>query len=345
MKLVFTADTHFGCRFKNENADKRNAQLILCFDKIADFAQSCGAAVLIGGDIFDTPYPDDEIKAAVRRVFEKHNDTRFFAVCGNHDPLTVTDFYNDPPENLFVFPDRITKAELGDVSVYGISLSSAFDAPDPWEGFHADGRFITLSHGTLSGSGGFCLNPRTLAGTGAALSLLGHIHKTCETPLSNGSRALYAGTPFGHGFDECGQKGFYVIDTDSFDYTYVNTDAEIYREYTVDISGARSIADVMDKLSQLHPSCNEIARALLTGSLSSPFYIDCDALCGYFENIVQIKDKTSVDTDVFKSLKDNTLEGKFVQILTQRLESADDTEKQKILDAIKEGVIAIRSGK
>ena len=346
MKLVFTADTHFCSKFINENAAERNAQIISVFDKIADYAQSCGAeAVLLGGDLFDTPYPSSETEAAVRRVFERHGELSFYAVCGNHDPLAVTGFYSDPPRNLFVFPDKITPAQIGDITLYGISLSNAFDAPDPWSDFHASGRFITMSHGTLSGRGGFSLDPRTLASTGASLSLMGHIHKTSEYQLSNGSRALYAGSPFGRGFDECGQKGFYVIDTGSFDYTYVNTNAKIYREYYADVSDARSVADILAVLSELSPAENEIARAVLTGTLRTPFYIDCNALCSHLDGFIEVRDKTQIDIDLFKNTGDNTLEGRFVHILSEKLKNADESEKQIILDAIKEGVIAVRSGK
>lgn len=347
MKFIFTADTHFGCKFINENADLRNRQLVMDFGRIADYADKSGIKyILLGGDMFDTPYPDENVKAAVYRVFESHSDIRFMAVCGNHDPLSMTDFYNNPPENLFVFPDSITKADMQDISVYGISLSDAFEAPDPWSGFCGDGKFITLSHGTLSGKGGFSLDPSSLAQTGAALSLLGHIHKTQSVFLPNGTRALYAGTPFGHGFDECGQKGFYVIDTDDFSYTYVNTDSKIYREYTADISSCSSIAQVMDILFKIKPQENEIARAVLVGKLKQPFDIDCDVLTEYIkESFIQIKDETTIDTDIFKSAGENTLEGKFVDILLHRLENAQQSERQQILDAIKEGVLAIRSSK
>ena len=347
MKFIFTADTHFGCRFLNENAGARNSRLIEHFADIADYAHNRGIEyILLGGDLFDTPYPDENVKAAVYRVFESHRDISFFAVSGNHDPLGLTQFYNNPPQNLFVFPDTITRADLNGLTVYGVSLSDSFDAPDPWSGFHSDGKFVILSHGTLSGKGGFCLDPRSLSQTGASMCLLGHIHKTQSVILPNGAAALYAGTPFGHGFDECGQKGFYVIDSDDFSYTYVNTKAEIYTEYTADISSCTSVTEVMDTLARVRPMQNEIARAVLTGNLKEPFDIDCSCLLEYFKNsFIQIKDETKIDTDIFENAGDNTLEGKFVDILLNSLRNSPQSEHQKILDAIKEGVLAIRSSK
>lgn len=353
MKLIFTADTHFGSKFNNYSAqgtpyggDERGARLIREFEKILLYAQSNGIdTVLLGGDLFDSPCTAPETQAAVRRVFDKYPTLKFYAVCGNHDPLYATKFYGDPPKNLYVFPDRITKAELDGVSVYGISLSDSFDAPDPWEGFHTDGRFITLCHGTISGKGGFSLNPRTLSDSGAALSLIGHIHKRSEYTLPSGRRALYSGTPAGRGFDECGEKSFFVIDTDDFSYTAVNTSAEIYIEYTFDISEAHGGADILEILSAVTPAENEVARAVLTGSMRAPFNIDCGAICSHTDGFVQVKDETKADIDYFKSIGENTLEGKFVSILAKKLENAAEGERETILDAIKEGVIAIRSGR
>lgn len=344
MKLIFTADTHFGCKFLNENADLRNAELIRSFNGIADFAERNSAPVLLGGDMFDTPFPDEQTAAAVRRVFETHPKTDFYAVCGNHDPLYTTEFYFEPPKNLFVFPERITKVELSDIALYGVSLTAA-DLPDPWQGFHADGKFITLSHGTLSGMGGFELDPVTLADTGARLSLLGHIHLTSRKTLYNGSHALYAGAPFGHGFDECGQKGYYLIDTEDLSYTFINTDAKLYSEYTVDVSECASISDVLDRLSAVTPTENEIARAVLTGAPKVPLSIDCDSLCEYTDGFVKIKDKTQINEELFKAVDENTLEGAFVSILTKKLKNAEGADRQIILDAMKEGISAIRSGK
>ena len=351
MKLIFTADTHFGSKFNNENTALRNAQLVSSFDSIADYAESINAAaVLLGGDLFDTPNPSEEISAAVRRVFKRHGALRFLAVCGNHDPLNVTAFYANPPENLYVFPDKPKGVSLGDITVFGVSISSAFDMPDPWKDFYVPARaeesggFITLSHGTLGGHGGFDLNARTLAETGAALSLLGHIHKTNDILLPGGKHALYAGVPFGRGFDECGQKGFYVIDTQDFSYTYIHTKAEIYSEYNIDVGNARSVSDILSILSKTTPAENEIARAVLTGKLSTPFYIDCDALCAHADGFVQIKDRTSADIDYLRNMGDNTLEGRFVKILADKLKDADSGDRQIIEDAIKEGVIAIRGG-
>ena len=89
----------------------------------------------LGGDLL---IPQIPVKKRQRRFGAFLNGTAhsdFFAVCGNHDPFGITEFYSSPPENLYIFPDKIKGVDLGGITVFGISLSSAFNMPDPWKGF------------------------------------------------------------------------------------------------------------------------------------------------------------------------------------------------------------------
>lgn len=344
MKIVFTGDIHLGSKFNNEKGDVRRAETVKVFSDIVDYAVSIGApCVLIGGDLFDTSYPPPEVEDAVRNIMTSHPDITFYAVCGNHDPLYKTAFYRDVPTNMFLFPDRITKASVGDIDIYGVSIGTVADNTDPWQGFLADGKFITLSHGTLDGDD-YPLSSASLADSGAALNLLGHIHKTDARVLSNGRHALYCGTPAGRGFDECGERGFYVIDTDTFSYTFVKTNAKIYREYTVDISDCESSTELMSRLSDFVIPETEIARAILVGSVKTPFEINSDSIVQYTP-FVEIKDKSTPDIDLLANVDASTVEGEFVRILVSKLDKCTDDERAEVLDALKAGIIALRRQK
>lgn len=344
MKLIFTADTHFDSRFRYEDAAARNMELVACFSRIADHAKELGAAVLLGGDLFDSPYPSPAVEAAVRRVFETHADTRFYAVCGNHDPLGATAFYADPPENLHVFPDRIERVELDGAALYGVSMRDAFGGGDPWDGFRADGKAITLTHGAFAEGGCYRLDSATLSNTGAALHLAGHIHKTERRLLPGGGVALYAGCPFGRGFDECGKRGYYVIDTETMDPQYVYTDARVYAEYRADISDAGDLKQLYAKLADIRPAENETARIVLTGSTAAPLDFDADELAKSLDGVVAVRDESTVDTDIFAAREDNTLEGEFTRIMLDKLKNGPESE-ETVKEALKEGIIALRYGK
>ena len=332
MKLVFTADTHFGSKFKDGGAAARTAEHIACFSRMAEKARSLGAPVLIGGDLFDSPYPAPETEAAVRRVFETHADVAFYAVAGNHDPLGATAFYADPPENLHVFPDRVECVELGGVSLYGVSMRDAFGGGDPWQGVRTDGRAVTLTHAAFGEGGCYNVSKTALAETGAVLHLMGHIHKTARFPLPGGGTALYAGCPFGRGFDECGERGYYVVDADTLETEYVVSGAAVYAQYECDVSDVGGTDEL------------EIARIVLTGSTATPVEFDGAVLAAHL-GVVEIKDETRADVDLFAARADNTLEGEFTRIILEMMENADEQQKEELAEALKEGVRALRSGK
>lgn len=344
MKLVFTADTHFGSKFKDGDAAARTAEHIACFSAMADKARALGAPLLIGGDLFDTPFPSAETEAAVRRVFETHSDVRFYAVAGNHDPLDATAFYADPPENLHVFPDRVECVELGGVSLYGVSMGDAFGGGDPWRGVRTDGRAVTLSHAAFAEGGCYTVNKTSLSETGALLHLMGHIHKTASFPLPGGGAALYAGSPFGRGFDECGRRGYYVIDTDTLQTEYVFTDAAVYAQYEADVSDVSSYAELFSRLSRITPAEGEIARIVLTGSTATPVEFDGASLAAHL-GVVAVKDETTADLGRFSARTDNTLEGEFTRIILEKMKNAPESERDELSEALKEGVRALRSGK
>lgn len=344
MNIVFTADTHFDSAFGAENAAARNGELIANFEGICAYAKRIGAAaVLLGGDQFDTPHPSKESCAAFLNIIRRYDTLKFIAVAGNHDPLNNTAFYRSVPENMHVFGGEVSVFRLGDLNIYGVSLKTAEDRRDPWRNIRCEGKSITLSHGRLDAGASCWLDSRTLADTGAAMSLLGHMHNTFEKVLSNGSIALNAGTPAGRGFDEVGDKGFYVIDTDTFRYEYIKTGAVPYREYKVDISNTRNTDELMDLLLNIKTGEKEISRAVLTGALRFPYSIDCKAVCEFLPQFCEVKDLSEIDIDITENISENTLEGKFLRILAARLEKAEGEQKQKILDAMKEGVLALRN--
>lgn len=341
MKLVFTADLHIGSAFTGENASLRNAELIGSLENILSYAKDIGAgALLLGGDLFDTPYPSAELTAKVRSVISE-SGIRILAVAGNHDPLLKCDFYKSPPENMFVFPAQITGVDICGVTVAGASVISDTDTRDVWQDFSYTGEFIALSHGELNGSGYIPISAQSLVKSGAALSLMGHIHKTGVTVLQNGRHALYCGTPAGRGFDECGERGFYVIDTEDFSYSFVKNNAKIYKEYKIDVDGASEIEQIIDRLAGVTVGGNEIARAVITGKINPALDMDVRGLQPLFPCFVEISDRTEPDIDIEKLMQEDTLEGEFVRILMSDKES----EQNLIRDALKECIKALRGQK
>lgn len=322
MLFVFLADVHISDSMP---------QLVHQFKDAVAYAKSAGAkAVVIGGDLFDSPYPSAETALTVKNIIESAKPMQFIAVCGNHDPLGMAEFYKKPPENLYVFPSEITRYEFSGAVFYGVSERSSEQVFDVWQGFCANEKFITLSHGNI--------NPASLARTGASLCLLGHIHKSEVHTLANGVHAVYSGCLAGRGFDECGAKGFYVIDSDSMDFKFVQSSARVYREYFIDLSDSADTEVIIQRMAQIVPAENEVARLVLCGKVEKPIETDLSRLCA-MSTFEQIKDETEFE---LRATDEFTLEGEFIRILQQSLETANEQLAHKIKDAAKEGITALR---
>ncbi len=345
MKVIFIADLHLDSAFIGEDRTVRNTELVNNFKSVVDYAKNGGiTAILIGGDLFDTPTPLTSVAKSVKTIIEQNRDIMFYAVCGNHDPLNTTAFYKSVPDNMYVFGGDISRVDLDGTALYGASVVMQSDRRNIFDGFKAEGDAIFMCHGDIASDCGFDLVRADVESSGISLLLMGHIHKTKEQLLS-GPRVLHAGALHGRGFDECGQKGFYIVDTATKQYEFVPLKAKVYSEYTVNVSGCNDIADIAQKINQNTPADNEIARVVLTGGISGEVYIDTDELLKYCNNFFEIKDKTELFEDILKNADANTLEGEFIRLMLAKINNADDSQKQMLNDALKQGVIALRCQK
>lgn len=343
MRLAFTADLHISSAFACEDSAARNRDLLCVFSQIVDDARAQGAdALLLGGDIFDRPYPPQEAVTAVRKIIAD-SGIRTYAIAGNHDPLGTVALYSDPPENLFVFGKDPECVDIGGVTLCGASVTDANDHRNIFSDVRLPQGAVLLCHGSLYDGSGHFISREAAERSGAALCLMGHIHKTAQYNWQ-GVRALYCGAPAGRGFDETGEHGYYLVDTDTKQFTYRKTDTKIYSEYTVDITGLCDIGSVADKLLSFSIGENEISRARLCGEITGDFYIDTDRLCEHTP-FFEIKDDTVISDDILKNEGSDTLEGEFIRILRSRMENADEKQRQILADAIKEGITLLRSGR
>lgn len=343
MKLLFTADVHLCSAFGAEDSAVRNRELLAVFENIINDAKTQGVdAVILGGDLFDNPAPDEITVSQVKAII-KNSGIDTYAIAGNHDPLTDTAFYSDPPENMYVFGGEVTSVDIGGVTLTGASVMTKTDYRDVFEGVSVPCGSVLLCHGTLGAKSGHFLSRSAIENSGGSICLMGHVHKT-ECFDWQGVRALYCGSPAGRGFDELGEHGYYIIDTELKTFTYCKTNAKIYKEYLVDVTDCTNSSDIVNKLKDIPVDKNDISRAILTGEIDGSFYIDRKAIAS-FTDFFEVKDGTVICQDILKNENSDTLEGEFIRILKTMAQGADDNERQKINDAIKEGITLLRSSR
>ena len=119
VRLIHTADLHldttFSSRFSKEEAEERRQGLLLAWNKLLDFgAEKRVQAVLIAGDLFDSPVVSRSTMDIFLSSIRKNPEISFFYLRGNHDTKNTFLFQEHLPKNLFLFSHEGKKYRLNE---------------------------------------------------------------------------------------------------------------------------------------------------------------------------------------------------------------------------------------
>lgn len=336
MRFLATADLHI-----------REKEDVGVLARILQAAKDRRAeAVLIGGDLLDRANPSQEIQSAIRALFGAV-DLPIFLAAGNHDPLAVTAFYKDPPENLCVFPEGLTCYTIGEgVRLYGYSAARELGSDRPLQGFTAPagGVNILLAHGQPEGNRESFrpVSAEELAMSGLDLAILGHIHKQ-DQRLCGRCRLLVPGIPEGKGFDELGEKFAWLVDTDTRAIDPISVAERFFREYEVDLSGCADDHEMLAKMLEVAIPENTVGRLVLKGAPSAD---PATAAKLYAEQTGrEVKDQTDPSLSVELLRRQNTLQGAFVRRAMEEIEAASSEDRPRLEEALKLGLQALKEAK
>ena len=273
MKLLHTADLHLDSamdsRLPEEKARLRRRELLLTFSRIADLARSEGVdAVLISGDLFDTPHPSPSAVRYVLDTVASHPDIDFLLLYGNHaGDFRFEETEQTLPENLRFFGrEEFTVFRYGNVSVYGCESNAA-----PLPELDPEERNIVMLHGQVSelgrGEGEIALS--RLRNAHIDYLALGHLHALRAERLDERGIWCYAGTPEGRGFDEAGEKNVVLLSDkgDRLSRTKLTVATRTIHIFDADISSCtsqRGIEDVVLACAK-EAKKDDIVRIRLTG--------------------------------------------------------------------------------
>lgn len=224
-RLIQTGDLHLGSPFAAwpEQAAVMQQAQIAAFGSILEACRTQLAdLLLITGDLFDRPVPDEILVHQVITMLASLADTatHVFIVPGNHDPAVLDSPYRTAswPSFVTVFSEQPAMVELVDlqVRIYGVGFAAAVATspllvdlqppPDPaWCN-------LLLLHGDVQNSMSSSIyNPVSLQWLQvSALDYvaLGHVHQFSGLQVAGSTAYAYSGCPMGRGFDETGPKGY-----------------------------------------------------------------------------------------------------------------------------------------
>lgn len=351
LRILHAADFHLDSPFaaldEGQAALMRREQRAL----LASLAEKAGDAdlVLLPGDLLDSGVCHAETLEAMED-FLGSLPCRVFIAPGNHDYYAPESPWARMKlrENVHIFtsprPEAVAVPEKG-CTVWG----AAFTAPRTGarlRDFHAQGEGVQLMvlHGNVGNGGGYNpISPAEIAASGLDYLALGHVHTCSGLRESGGTRWAYPGCLMGRGFDETGEKGFLrlTLDGGRWESEFVPLPFRRYEVVTAEVTGAESLVSAVEAALPADAREN-VYRVLLRGQW--PEKSKLEALAAALEGRcfrLELRDETSLLSDLWDGAGEDTLRGSFLRILKKKYDDAAPEERPKITLAARFGLAAL----
>lgn len=366
IKILHCADIHLDSPFSMSDVKKATTRRALqrgTFTSIMLYARTEKIDImLLPGDIFDTEYVTRDTASLLVKEFEQASGCRFVIAPGNHDPFSESSPYAKLkfPSNVYIFNSpSLTKFSFDDINtdVYGFAFTCDSMAVNPFAGqkpTDSDRINILCCHGDLTPGSRTCpISVSDIEASGFDYAALGHIHNSDGVQRAGATYYAYSGCPEGRGFDECGKKSVILA---IFDKANGRFNAEFalktmtkrhYEKITVDVSGAQSTPDIIEKVTSAVKENKfdgeTTLRVTLTGDTPPALVISTaaveDAVTGLY--YIEVIDKTHPCPAISDLDADPTIRGAFYAELKQKLESSDPEERACAERALRLGLSAL----
>ena len=333
-RFIHTADLHLDSALSsinnNTKAKARRVELTDCFKRMVDFAVDndvCG--IIVAGDLFDVKNASPSAKKQVIDIISSANGIIFYMLCGNHDSKAFDDdFVSALPKNAIMLKDGV-KYRLGNVVVAGFE-GDVVDASQVC--FDENSFNIAVMHGQVVSGNGEGINLKQLADKNINYLALGHIHSFEQGKLDRRGKWAYCGCPEGRGFDETGEKGFVLFDTQG-KVEFVPFCKRQLHEIKVDITGLDSYITQLEKIKKqlADYSTDDAFKIVLVGQIDAGVHLDLQSITNRLDHLFYAKvvDKTVAKIDEKKLGCEKSLRGEFFRVVSAL--DLSDEDKQQVL--------------
>ena len=339
MRLIHCSDLHLDSRMESNlssrQARERSSELCAAFVRMVSWAEENGVrAILMAGDLFDTGRVQKKTADLVLDTVARAADLDFYYLRGNHDDERDPFAGRTLPGNLHTFGPQWTGYELDGVTITGLELDG-----ENWAGCYDNLKLdrektnIVLLHGQVSPQPGpeqVCL-PK-LRGRGIDYLALGHIHSFRREELDDRGQWCYCGCLEGRGFDECGEKGFALLDVKDgwVEVDFVPFAARQVCQAEVNITNCTTIIQIQQAMEEAAADFDEtsMVKFILTGSYTPETQKDLTTLTELMSQrfwFVKIRDESWFRLDPAAYEHDISLKGQFIRLVM----ASDRSEEEK----------------
>lgn len=358
MKIIHCADLHLDSKMtanlSKEQARERKGEILRTFGRMVEYAKKNDVrAIIIAGDMFDTRNVTVNVRNAVRDIISRNEEIDFLYLRGNHDADSFLAKLDEVPANLHLFDNKWVTYTYDDVTVTGVEL----DADNAHLIYNAlvldhDKFNIVTMHGQLmdykSKDKAEVISLDDLKNKNVDYLALGHVHAFRMERLDGRGTYCYPGCLEGRGFDECGPKGFVVLDIDTQSRTatceFVPIAARTLYVLPVNVTGIASTQDAADRMEEAIARSGYSSNSLVKFVLEGEVDVECELNTEFLEEqfadyfyFVKVYDETGLLVDYEDYANDISLKGEFV-----RLVLASELEEEAKLEVIRAGIQALQ---
>ena len=357
LKFIHAADFHLDSVFSaltDEQAAERRRESRELGLRLANYANTHGIdLVLLAGDLFDSrdifQETGEQLSAALGVM-----KAQVLIAPGNHDwydaksPWATIKW----PDNVHIFQtNHLTKIELPkwNLVVHGAAFTAPEQSESMLKGFSApkDGkRHFALMHGDFD-SANDRYNPiqqKEIEDSNLEFLALGHIHKQSDPKYLGKTLCAWPGCPEGRGFDELGEKGFYVGAMDEQGQValkFIPFAKRHHEVLDVDVTGKDPRIAVEETLPPNTET--DLYRIRLIGETDHTINTEAltNALAHRFYTL-EIRDFTHATQDIWARAEENSLRGLFLRELRNKFNAAEsDEERELVTKAVTFGLAAL----
>ena len=341
MKLIHCADLHLDspmeANLPPEKARERKSEILSTFTRLVRLAAESGVnAILIAGDLFDSQRVTLRTQKYVLDLISSVPELSFFYLAGNHDKGNALSKLENRPENLLLFGDSWTSYRMGGVTITGSERPS----PDTLRLEESQVNIVLLHGQERAGRGvdkADLIRFAHYKDKHIDYLALGHLHDYRATPLDARTLACYSGCLEGRGFDECGKKGYVLLEVDQRGRVFHRFVPFAKRRLharscdVTDISSQLELENRVLKATEGIPA-TDLVKVTLTGGVRAHDVIDRVHLSSVLADqfyFAKINDETRLQIDPAEFANDVSLKGEFVRrVLASNL---SETEKERVI--------------
>jgi DNA repair exonuclease SbcCD nuclease subunit len=343
MKIIHCADIHLDSALNThlsfKQAQMRRNEILLTFLAMVKYARQEGArAIMIAGDLFDTGEVSLKTANVIKECIQEYQDIDFIYLAGNHDEAVVTERIPgvEKLKNLRLFFGDGAAYRYGNVVITGLNRTNLQQRIQ----LKPEDINIVMMHGQIT-------NLNDYAGKNIDYIAMGHIHSNSCSRIDARGVHCYCGCLEARGFDECGTKGFILLETgesQGVEKKFVPFAKRTAHEINVDISEAVSTPQICSLIEDKLVAINhkDLVKIILTGSCDANLEMDTEYIKQLFSEeffAFHLENQTELFRDISEFEQEISLRGEFV-----RLVMAGTMEESKKRDMIEYGIRAL-SGK